>query len=115
MRLTSGNLLDRMRYNLDYHPTYLAQRFNVTTAVVRDMLCMLVEEGRVEMTSKDRSVIKFRRVKAQPHDTARTSDQETLSDTSVATRPAPRTFGGNLNEYSASLMKHRALAMLTRG
>jgi hypothetical protein len=63
MKLTQVTLLSRMQIGRDYNPTYLAQHFDVTTAILRDTLCALAQEGFVKMINKTDGKIAFRRVK----------------------------------------------------
>jgi DNA-binding GntR family transcriptional regulator len=64
MKLTPTNLLSRMQAGCAYSATDLAQYFDEPTTVVRDMLCTLVEEGHVGMTSQSSRIIRFRRSQA---------------------------------------------------
>jgi hypothetical protein len=66
MKLTQVTLLDRMQIGRDYNPTYLAQYFDVTTAILRDELCALAQEGFVKMINKADGKIAFRRVRNEP-------------------------------------------------
>jgi predicted ArsR family transcriptional regulator len=114
MKLTPTNLLSRMRRGHDYTATDLAERFSEPTTTVRDMLCTLVEEGRVEMSSKSSRMMRFRLAEARV--AASQSDQGggEAAVTSVATFPVTRTLNGSLCGYDSTLTRHRALAMLAR-
>jgi hypothetical protein len=111
MKLTQITLLDRMRIGRDYNLTYLAQYFDVTTAILRDALCALAQEGFVKMINKADGKIAFRRVR---NDFPVQGDNPTEQIRSVATFPVTRRLTGILSDYGASLASVRDLALLTR-
>lgn len=111
MRLTRVTLLGRMRIGRDYNPTYLAQQFDVTTAILRDTLCALAQEGFVKMINRADGKIAFRRVKNELPGQADDRIEQMLS---TATFPVTRHVTGMLSGYGASLASVRDLALLTR-
>jgi hypothetical protein len=114
MKLTSGKLLRLMEPDREYCPSELAERFETSTARVNGMLCTLVEDGLVRMSSHSSRIIRFERLAfepAQPGAPARKAD-DTL--TSIATPPVTRTLQGSLRGYEASLASLRGLAMAAR-
>lgn len=104
-----------MQSGHDYTATDLAQRFDEPTTVVRDMLCTLIEEGRVDMVSHSSRIMRFRRAAicslAEPHQRAANA---TPVNTSIATPLVKRTMTGNLQGYDAALTQQRMLAMVAR-
>jgi hypothetical protein len=110
MRLTQKTLLSHMQRGRDYTPTHLAHQFDEPTKAVRDMLCTLVENGYVVLSSHSPRMMQFRRTEA----TLPASDAGEQGDEPVATFPVTRTFQGSLSDYENSLAKHRSLAMLSR-
>jgi hypothetical protein len=99
------------RFGRDYNPTYLAQYFDETTAILRDALCVLAQEGFVKMINKADGKIAFRRVR---NDFPVQGDNPNDQIRSVATFPVTRRLTGILSDYGASLASVRDLALLTR-
>jgi hypothetical protein len=58
--------------------------------------------------------VQFMRVEASPVSGERSEHEEAVGAPSVATFPDNRNIDGELTGYEASLMRHRALAMLGR-
>lgn len=115
MKLTQLTLLGRMQLGRDYSPTYLAQYFDVTTAILRDSLCALAQEGFVKMINKADGKIAFRRVVNElPNEPPEQGDNPTEEVRSTATFPVTRRVTGILSGYGASLASVRDLALLTR-
>jgi hypothetical protein len=111
MKLTQVTLLNRMQIGRDYNPTYLAPHFDVTTAILRDTLCALAQEGFVKMINKVDGKIAFRRVKTE---LPVQGDNPAEPSRSTATFPVTRRVTGVLSGYGASLASVRDLALLTR-
>jgi hypothetical protein len=111
MKLTQVTLLNRMQIGRDYNPTYLAQHFDVTTAILRDTLCALAQEGFVKMINKVDGKIAFRRVKTE---LPVRGDNPAEPSRTTATFPVTRRVTGILSGYGASLASVRDLALLTR-
>jgi hypothetical protein len=111
MKLTQVNLLGRMQIGRDYHPTYLAQYFDVTTAILRGALCALAQEGFVKMINKADGKIAFRRIRNELPEQGENPPAQVRS---VATFPVTRHVTGILSDYGASLASVRDLALLTR-
>ena len=114
MKLTLGKLLRSMDPGRKYCASQLAEWFDTSTAQMNDMLCMLVEDGLVRMSSHATGIILFERFAFQAAQRVPRSRNATQLQTSVATPPVTRTMQGALGGYEASLETLRGLAMLAR-
>lgn len=121
MNLTSERLLRVMDRGREYPPSELSARFGTSTALVKDMLCTLVEDGFVRMVSHSSRIIRFVRLPAPtqstsipPVSTTATTNAEPSGPPGVATMPVTRQLTGSLAGYEATLASVRNLAMLTR-
>lgn len=119
MNLTSERLLRAMDPGREYPPSELSARFGTSTALVKDMLCTLVEDGFVRMVSHSSRIIRFVRLPApsttiKPSATTATAIAEPAGPPTVATMPVTRQLTGSLAGYEATLASVRNLAMLTR-
>ncbi|MDR6412191.1 UNVERIFIED_ORG: hypothetical protein ABIC62_005733 [Burkholderia sp. 1595] len=114
MKLTSGKLLRAMDPGHEYRASELAEWFDTSTAQVTDMLCTLVEDGLVRMSSHATRIIRFERLAFQPAQPVPRSRNATQLQTSIATPPVTRTMQGSLHGDEASLGTLRGLAMLAR-
>jgi DNA-binding GntR family transcriptional regulator len=65
MKLTSEKLLRSMDLGRRYCIHELADRFDVPTSEVNDMLCMLAEDGLVRMNSHSTRIIRFERLSSE--------------------------------------------------
>jgi hypothetical protein len=115
MNLDSTVLLTHMRPGREYSAAYLGNELGQMPAVISGLLCELVEEGRVQMSSQSSRIILFRLVDHSAPEDGDSSDDDPAPSTSVATFPVTRNVAGELTDYEASLSRHRALAMLGRG
>ncbi|MEX3985928.1 hypothetical protein AB4Y45_44470 [Paraburkholderia sp. EG287A] len=62
MKLTAAKLLETMESDREYLAGELARRFDTSMAQMNDMLCTLVEEGLVHMSSHSSRIIRFVRL-----------------------------------------------------
>jgi hypothetical protein len=115
MNLDSTVLLAHMRRGREYSATYLAHQLGQPPSFIRELLCELAQDGRVQMSSRSSRIILFRLVENPALDHGQSPDDDPIKPTSVATFPVTRNVGGELTDYEASLVRHRALAMLGRG
>jgi hypothetical protein len=113
MKFDSTVLLAGMRRGYAYSASYLAHQHGQTTATIRELMGTLVLEGQVKVFSQSSRIVQFMRVEASPV-SAQSLEREEPVAPSVATFPDNRNFDGELTGYEASLMRHRALAMLGR-
>jgi hypothetical protein len=114
MKFDSTVLLASMRRGYAYSATYLAHQHGETTATIRELLGKLVLEGDVQVFNQSSRTVQFMRVEACPAVGERSEHEEVVGAPSVATFPDNRNIDGELTGYEASLMRHRALAMLGR-
>jgi hypothetical protein len=115
MKFDSTALLASMRRGYTYTATYLAQQHGQTTAIIQELLGELVLEGHVQVFNQSSRTVQFMRVEARPVCEERPEDRAVAGAPTVATFPDNRSIDGELTGYEASLMRHRALAMLGRG
>lgn len=113
MTLTSGKLLRFMEPGRAYEASELARRLDASAAQVNDILCMLVEDGLIRMSSHASRILRFERPPLAPDAPSR-PPADTDIPTSVATPPVTRRLHGSLRGYDASLVSVRSLAMLAR-
>ncbi|MDR6496279.1 hypothetical protein J2797_006206 [Paraburkholderia terricola] len=113
MKLTSGKLLGLMEPGRIYRASELAERFNMSTAQVNDILCTLVEAGFVRMNSHSSRILRFERLSFEPDPPSRAA-VDTDAPATVATPPVTRTRQGPLRDYEASLASVQSLAMAAR-
>jgi hypothetical protein len=66
MKLTAAKLLETMESDRGYQAGELARRFDTSTAQINAMLCTLVEEGLVRMSSHSSRIIRFVRLPRAP-------------------------------------------------
>jgi hypothetical protein len=114
MKFDSTVLLASMRRGYAYSATNLAHQHGQTTAGIRELLGKLVQEGHVQVFNQSSRTIQFVRVEARPASGERPEQEEAVGAPSVATFPENRNIDSELTGYEASLMRHRALAMLGR-
>jgi hypothetical protein len=114
MKFDSTVLLTGMRRGYAYSASYLAQQHGQTTATIRELMGTLVLEGQVKVFNQSSRIVQFMRVETSPISAQRLEREEPFGAPSVATFPDNRNFDGELTGYEASLMRHRALAMLGR-
>jgi hypothetical protein len=114
MKLTSASLLQTMESGREYQAGELARRFDTSTAQINNMLCTLVEEGLVRMSSHSSRIIRFERLSLMPRPPSPVAAADTDAQTTVATPPVTRQMHGSLRGYEASLLSVRSLAMLAR-
>jgi len=113
MTLTSARLLQTMESGREYQAGELAGRFDTSTAQINDMLCTLVEEGLVRMSSHSSRIIRFERLSFAPQPPSPVAADRS-TQTTIATPPVTRRMHGSLRGYEASLLSVRSLAMLAR-
>ena len=113
MKLSSAKLIQTMESGCEYEAGELARRFDTSTAQINDMLCTLVEEGLVRMSSHSSRIIRFARLSFAPQPPSPVV-ADTDTQTTVATPPVTRQMHGSLRGYEASLLSVRNLAMLAR-
>ncbi|ACC76453.1 hypothetical protein C9I56_41460 [Paraburkholderia caribensis] len=113
MKLTSAKLIQTMELGRGYQAGELARRFDTSSAQINDMLCTLVEEGLVRMSSHSSRIICFERLSLAPRPPS-TVATDVGTSTTVATPPITRQMHGSLRGYEASLASVRSLAMLAR-
>ncbi|MEM5312506.1 hypothetical protein [Paraburkholderia sp. JHI869] len=88
MKFTAARLLESMESDREYQAVVLARRFDMSMAQINDMLCTLVEEGLVRMSTHSSRIIRFVRL--------------------------PRAPRSRLSGYEWELQSVRSLAMLAR-
>ncbi|MDR6412979.1 UNVERIFIED_ORG: hypothetical protein ABIC62_006440 [Burkholderia sp. 1595] len=114
MTLTSGKLLRFMEPGRAYEASELARRLDASAAQVNNiLLCTLVEDGLIRMSSHASRILRFERPPLAPDAPSR-SHADTDIPTSVASPPVTRQLHGSLRGYDASLVSVRSLAMLAR-
>lgn len=66
MKLTLGKLLQSLDPGSKYRASELTEWFDTSTAQMNDMLCTLVEDGLIRMSSHATRIIRFGRLAFQP-------------------------------------------------
>jgi hypothetical protein len=114
MRPLSTSLLLTMRRGRIYTASNLGRLLGEKADAVEQALCELVADGSVEACNKSMNVLGYRRSELMHVQQTAHPDTRQEAETSVATSPVTRRLEGSLSGYSASIERHRVLAMLVR-
>jgi hypothetical protein len=116
MKLTPSDVLAPMRPGHDYTATRLGMLIGSNPTTVARLLSLLVDDGRVRLSRSGTRSQWFRLADTKKESSAPgRADDNTETQTSVATQPVRRVMAGCLSDYETTLTAGRDLAMQTPG